>query len=213
MDESNTERAAGSQDQHSVATEDEQLLLGLRTGDEQAFLALVTRYQSSMLRLARTYVPSAAVADEVVQDTWMAVVRGVDRFEGRSSFKTWLMRIVVNRARTTGIRENRSVAIGDASVVDQSRFDHSGHWTSPPQQWSEDIDDRIRAEAMAAQIQMAMEALPSQQRVVVTLHDVEGLTSKEVCTVLSISEGNQRVLLHRGRSRLRQALETEFGAE
>jgi RNA polymerase sigma-70 factor, ECF subfamily len=213
VDDLNTELPGGeSHPSYWVAT-DEQLLVGLRTGDEQAFVTLVTRYQGSMRRLARTCVRTSAVADEVVQDTWLAVVRGVDNFEERSSFKTWLMRILMNRARTTGIREARSEAIGEASAVDHSRFDHSGQWTSPPQQWTEDIDDRVRAGEMAAQIQTAMEDLPPQQRVVVTLHDMDGLTSKEVCTVLSISESNQRVLLHRGRSRLRQALETEFWAE
>jgi RNA polymerase sigma-70 factor, ECF subfamily len=167
-----------------------------------------------MLRLASAFVSNTAAAEEVVQDTWLGVLRGIDKFEGRSSFKTWLMRILVNRARTTGLREHRSTATDNISAaVDQSRFDQSGHWTSPPQHWIEDIDDRIWAESMGPHIWEALERLPIQQRTVVTLHDVEGLSSKEVCAVLSISEGNQRVLLHRGRSRLRQALETEYGAE
>jgi RNA polymerase sigma-70 factor (ECF subfamily) len=126
--------------------------------------------------------------------------------------KTWLFRIVVNRARTTGTRERRTVAIGDVGpVVEQARFDQSGHWISPPEQWIEEIDDRLLAAKMADRIRSAIEDLPVRQRLVVTLRDIEGLSSDEVCGVLDISEGNQRVLLHRGRSRLRQVLETEFG--
>jgi RNA polymerase sigma-70 factor (ECF subfamily) len=194
--------------------DDDELLTCMRNGDQGAFVTLVGRYHGPMLRLASAFVSNTAAAEEVVQDTWLGVLRGIDKFEGRSSFKTWLMRILVNRARTTGLREHRSTATDNISAaVDQSRFDQSGHWTSPPQHWIEDIDDRIWAESMGPHIWEALERLPIQQRTVVTLHDVEGLSSKEVCAVLSISEGNQRVLLHRGRSRLRQALETEYGAE
>jgi RNA polymerase sigma-70 factor, ECF subfamily len=191
------------------AGEDEQELIErLRAGDEQAFVTLVARHQGAMLRLARTFVPSATVAEEVVQDTWVGVVRGIDGFAGRSSVKTWLLTILVNRAKTTGMRERRSVAIGDAApAVDRSRFDAAGAWMSPPQHWVEDSDERVLAEQLAGRIHSAMEELPPRQREVVTLRDVEGLTSHEVCEVLAISEGNQRVLLHRGRSRLRAALE------
>ena len=188
------------------------LLQRLRAGDEQAFVVLVRRYHDSMIRLACSFVPSRAVAEEVVQDTWMGVLRGIGGFEGRSSFRTWLFRILVNRARTAGARERRSVAIGDAGpAVDQSRFDAAGAWVAPPEQWIEDIDDRLRAGKMAHRIRSAIEELPSRQREVVTLRDVEGLSSDEVCHVLEITDGNQRVLLHRGRSRVRQVLETEFG--
>jgi RNA polymerase sigma-70 factor (ECF subfamily) len=192
--------------------DDTELLRRLRTGDEQAFVILVRRYHDAMLRLASSFVPSRAVAEEVVQDTWMGVVRGIGGFEGRSSFRTWLFRILVNRARTTGERERRSIAIGTAEpAVDQSRFDAAGGWAAPPEQWADDIDDRLRAGKLAGRIRSAIEELPARQREVVTLRDVDGLSSDEVCHVLDISDGNQRVLLHRGRSRVRQVLETEFG--
>jgi RNA polymerase sigma-70 factor (ECF subfamily) len=192
--------------------DDTELLRRLRAGDEQAFVILVRRYDDAMLRLASSFVPSRAVAEEVVQDTWMGVVRGIGGFEERSSFRTWLFRILVNRARTTGERERRSIAIGTAEpAVDQSRFDAAGGWAAPPEQWVEDIDDRLRAGKLAGRIRSAIEELPARQREVVTLRDVDGLSSDEVCHVLEISDGNQRVLLHRGRSRVRQVLETEFG--
>lgn len=192
--------------------DDLDLLQRLRAGEEQAFVVLVRRYHDSMIRLASSFVPSRAVAEEVVQDTWMGVLRGIGGFEGRSSFRTWLFRILVNRARTAGAREGRSIAIGDAGpAVDQSRFDAAGAWAAPPEQWIEAIDDRLRAGKMAHRIRSAIEELPSRQREVVTLRDVEGLSSDEVCHVLEITDGNQRVLLHRGRSRVRQVLETEFG--
>jgi RNA polymerase sigma-70 factor (ECF subfamily) len=188
--------------------EDAQLVARLRAGDEEAFVALVARHHASMLRLASSFVSSAAVAEEVVQDTWMGVLRGIDSFAGRSSFKTWLLRILVNRARTTGVRERRSVAIGDAvPAVDASRFDASGAWSSPPQHWVEDSDDRLLAQSLAQRIQQGLAELSTRQREVVTMRDVDGLSSREVCEVLDISEANQRVLLHRGRSHLRQALE------
>jgi len=139
-------------------------------------------------------------------------VRGIGNFEGRSSLRTWLFRILVNRARTAGTRERRSVAIGDAEpAVDPSRFDEAGAWLSPPEQWIEEADDRLRSGKLAGRIRSAIEELPARQREVVTLRDVEGLSSDEVCHVLEITDGNQRVLLHRGRSRVRQVLETEFG--
>jgi RNA polymerase sigma-70 factor (ECF subfamily) len=192
--------------------QDALLLERLREGDEEAFLTLVGRHQASMLRLARSFVSSGAVAEEVVQDTWLGVVRGIDNFAGRSSFRTWLLRILVNRAKSTGVREDRSIAIGDAGpAVDRSRFDASGAWMAPPQHWIEDSHDRLEAESMAEQIRSALEDLPGRQREVVLLRDVDGLSSEEVCEVLEITEGNQRVLLHRGRSRLRQALESELG--
>jgi RNA polymerase sigma-70 factor (ECF subfamily) len=187
---------------------DVELLARLRAGDEDAFVLLVARHHATMLRLARSYVSSTAVAEEVVQDTWLGVVRGIDGFAGRSSFKTWLLAILVNRARSTGVREHRSTAVGDAApAVDRSRFDASGAWMSPPQHWIEDSEDRLFAEGLASHIQAALEELPSRQREVVTLRDLDGLSSHEVCEVLDISEGNQRVLLHRGRSQLREALE------
>jgi RNA polymerase sigma-70 factor (ECF subfamily) len=191
---------------------DADLLGRLRSGDEQAFVLLVGRYRDAMLRLAAGYVPSRAVAEEVVQDAWVGVLRGLDAFEGRSSVRTWLFRILVNRARTAGTRERRSVAVEDmAPVVDQSRFDGAGAWIAPPEQWVEQLDDRMMAAKMADRIKTAVDELPARQREVVTLRDIEGLSSDEACDVLEISEANQRVLLHRGRSKLRQILESEFG--
>ena len=140
-----------------------------------------------MLRLACSLVPSRAVAEEVVQDAWVRVLRGISRFEGRSSVRTWLFRILVNRARTTGTRERRSTAIGDAGpAVEQSRFGLDGQWISPPEHWIEESDDRLTAAKMADRIRSALDALPARQREVVTLRDVEGLSSEEVCTVLEI---------------------------
>ena len=191
---------------------DAELTQRLRAGDEQAFVLLVRRYHDPMLRLACSFVPSLAVAEEVVQDTWMGVLRGLGGFEGRSSFRTWLFRILVNRARTAGARERRSVAVGSGGpAVDGSRFDSAGSWSDPPEHWTEAIDDRLYAGKLADRIRSAIVELPPRQREVVTLRDVEGMSSSEVCLVLDISEGNQRVLLHRGRSRVRQVLETEFG--
>jgi len=192
--------------------EDGELVARLRAGDEQAFVALVARHHAAMVRLAGSFVSSAAVAEEVVQDTWVGVLRGIDGFAGRSSFRTWLMRILVNRATSTGMRERRSVAVGDAGpVVDRARFDASGAWMSPPQHWVEDSDDRMLAQGLTDEIQAALDGLPARQREVVVLRDVDGMSAREGCSVLEISEANQRVLLHRGRSHLRQALESELG--
>ncbi|HLM85122.1 MAG TPA: RNA polymerase sigma factor [Solirubrobacteraceae bacterium] len=192
--------------------EDRELVARLRAGDEQAFVALVARHHAAMLRLANSFVSSSAVAEEVVQDTWVAVLRGIDDFAERSSFRTWLLRILVNRARSTGTRERRNVAVGDAvPVVDRSRFDTSGAWMSPPQHWVEDSQDRLLAQGLAREIHAALAELPPRQREVVLLRDVDQLSGQEVCEALEISEANQRVLLHRGRSHLRQALEDELG--
>jgi RNA polymerase sigma-70 factor (ECF subfamily) len=189
---------------------DAELLTRLQAGDEGAFVTLVSRYNGSLLRLARAYVPNDAVAEEAVQDTWMGVVRGVSRFEGRSSFKTWLFRILVNRARTAGVGEPRTLPLTDEEpAVDPSRFDAKGAWAQPLEVWA-DADDRLVAATWSQCLSDALGGLPRQQREVVVLRDVEGLPSGDVCEVLGITEGNQRVLLHRGRSRLRSVLETEL---
>jgi RNA polymerase sigma-70 factor (ECF subfamily) len=191
---------------------DLELVARLRAGDEQAFVELVARHHAAMLRLARSFVPSTAVAEEVVQDAWLGVLRGIDGFAGRSSFRTWLLRILVNRATSTGMRERRSVAVGDAGpVVDRARFDATGAWMAPPTHWVEDSDDRLLAQGLSDEIHAALDGLPARQREVVMLRDVDDLSGHEVCEVLEISEANQRVLLHRGRSHLRQALESELG--
>ena len=190
---------------------DGELLPRLRSGDERAFVSLVERYQEQMLRLATSFVPSQAVAEEVVQDTWLAVLRGLDDFEGRSSLKTWLFRILVNRARTTGTKEHRSVPVPDPEpAVDPARFDAAGGWADPPEHWVEAAEGRLEAGKLADRLRALMDELPARQREVVLLRDVEELSSEEVCSVLAISDGNQRVLLHRGRSRLRQLFEDEF---
>jgi RNA polymerase sigma-70 factor, ECF subfamily len=190
---------------------DHDLLTRVRAGEERAFVELVGRHQASLLRLAGAYVSSAAAAEEVAQDTWLAVLRGLDRFQGRSTFRTWLMHILVNRARSTGVREHRTIAVGSATpAVDASRFDASGAWMSPPQHWIEDSDERLAAQTLSASIKSALYRLPPRQREVVLLRDVEELSGQEVCEVLGITGANQRVLLHRGRSQLRQAIEAEI---
>jgi RNA polymerase sigma-70 factor, ECF subfamily len=191
---------------------DNELVARLRAGDEQAFVALVRCHHDSMIRVASSLVPNTAVAEEVVQDTWLAVLRGIGGFQQKSSLRTWVFAILVNRARTAGARERRSVAVADPGpAVEAARFDATGHWVSPPEQWLEDAEDRAQAGKIADRIRSAIDDLPGRQRQVVTLRDIEGMTSEEVRSVLDISEINQRVLLHRGRSRVRQVVEAEFG--
>ncbi len=189
---------------------DSELLLRLRQGDETAFVDLVDRYQGRLLRLARSIVPTAAVAEEVVQETWMAVVKGLHRFEGRSSFKTWLFSILANRARSAGARELRSGVV-PGPALDPDCFDQAGAWTAPVVPWVERTDERLDAARWAPVMKEALAELPLHQRQVVLLRDVEGLTSDEVCSVLDLSQGNQRILLHRGRNRLRQLLQPHMG--
>jgi RNA polymerase sigma-70 factor, ECF subfamily len=192
---------------------DADLLRRLRGGDEQAFVALVERYNGSMLRLALSFVPSRAVAEEVVQDTWLAVLRGLPGFEGRSSLQTWMFTILVNRARTTGAREQRTIPVADAGpVVDASRFGPDGAWSAPPELWIEEAEARIEAGKLTHLLRSAIDGLPPRQREVVLLRDVQEMSSADVCSILAISEANQRVLLHRGRGKLRQALESELGS-
>jgi RNA polymerase sigma-70 factor, ECF subfamily len=196
----------------ALVDRDADLLKRLRAGEEEAFVLLVARHHASMLRLARSFVSSRAIAEEVVQDTWLGVLRGLDGFAERSTLQTWLLRILVNRARSTGVREHRSVPVADATpAVDQSRFDASGAWSSPPEHWVEESDERLLAEGLAERIHSTLDGLPPRQREVVMLRDVDGLSGQEVCEVLAISAANQRVLLHRGRSHLRQALEADLG--
>jgi RNA polymerase sigma-70 factor (ECF subfamily) len=190
---------------------DVEMVARLRNGDEDAFVTLVGRYQQPMLRLARTFVPSQAVAEEAVQDTWMGLVRGLDGFEGRSSFKTWLFRILVNRARSAGTREHPAAPTEALHTVDPARFNDEGQWADPVDRWIEESEQRLDAAAWAPVLKSALEDLPPRQRQIVLLRDVEGMTHDEACTVLGISAGNQRVLLHRGRSQLRGILEDKMG--
>jgi RNA polymerase sigma-70 factor (ECF subfamily) len=191
---------------------DDDLVRRLRSGDESAFAEVVDAYHSSMVRLAQTFVSSRAVAEEVTQDTWLAVLKGIGRFEGRSSLKTWIFRILSNRARSTGVREQRTtpVDVSDEAAVNRRRFDAGGAWSDPPAHWSDEVVDRFSSGPLVAQVRAAISDLPESQRAVVTLRDLDGLSSKEVCDVLQISEVNQRVLLHRGRSRIRARLEDEL---
>lgn len=193
--------------------DDAELVRRLQAGDPQAFATVVERYHTSLMRLAMTFVPSRAVAEEVVQDTWLGVVRGIERFEGRSSLKTWLYGILANRARSAGVRERRASppARRHEPAVPPDRFGADGTWSTPPAAWADEADDRLLAEQVAPRLRAGLEALPDVQRQVVLLRDVEGLPARDVCRLLGISEVNQRVLLHRGRSRLRRMLEPELG--
>jgi RNA polymerase sigma-70 factor (ECF subfamily) len=187
-----------------------ELVARLRDGDEHAFVMLVGQYQMPMLRLARSMVDSDAVAEEAVQDTWMSVVKGIERFEARSSLKTWLFRILVNRVHSAHASEDRRRP-RRAPTVDPSSFDSFGQWIQPVVAWDDDVDDRVVAAAIAPALQSALDRLPSRQREVVLLRDVEGLSSEEASDVLGIRSGNQRVLLHRGRAGLREMLNSKMG--
>jgi RNA polymerase sigma-70 factor (ECF subfamily) len=206
---------------------DEQMLLAaLRAGNEAAFMHLVDQYHAAMVRLAMVYVQSTMLAEEVAQETWLRMLKSLDRFEGRSSLKTWLFRILTNTAITYGKREGRQIPFSDLEragdeaderSVDPERFipsedrEWAGSWAVDPQPWAGNVvEDRLVKREIVARIQQAIEALPANQRAVITLHDVDGWESKEICNVLEISETNQRVLLHRARSRVRQALERYF---
>lgn len=202
----------------AASTEEARLLAALRLGDERAFEELVDRYSSALLRLAQDFVRTRAVAEEVVQETWLAVLEGIDRFEGRSSLKTWLFRILVNKAKTRGVREARTLPFsaleieGDEPAVPGERFrgadnQWAGHWATPPRPLGGFPEERLLSREMRARLGEALTTLPDAQRMVVTLRDVVGCEAEEVCALLDVSEGNQRVLLHRGRSKLRAALE------
>jgi RNA polymerase sigma-70 factor (ECF subfamily) len=202
-----------------LSPQDARLVEGLRAGDEAAFAALMREYGGGMLRVAQMYVSSRAVAEEVVQEAWLGVLRGIGRFEGRSSLKTWLFRIVANTAKTRAVREARSIpfsALGDESegepAVDADRFLGSGerfpgHWGVPPQNWAGAPEGRLLAQETMDVIEREIERLPPTQRAVITMRDVQGFTSEEVCNALDLTETNQRVLLHRARSKVRSALE------
>lgn len=188
--------------------EEAELVDRLQAGDEEAFAALVSTYHQRLLRLAQSVVSSRSVAEEVVQDTWLAVVRGVERFEGRSSLKTWLFRILMNRARTTAGREQRTASFPDGEL--DERFDRQGAWSAPPVPWSDQVDDRIVATRLADRVRQILPTLPDAQRQVIVLRDIEGLPPADVTALLGVSDGNQRVLLHRARASVRRHLEAEM---
>jgi RNA polymerase sigma-70 factor (ECF subfamily) len=194
------------------------LVAALRDGDERAFARLVDQHHASMVRVARAYVATREAAEDVVQDAWLGVIKGLDRFEGRSSLKTWMFRIVINKAMTRGGRDARSVPFSslgpDVPAIDPDRFFHSGRWCG---WWLSDdaltkLPDRIVvAKESRSLIDEVIATLPPSQRLVITLRDVQGFSAEEACELLGVSEANQRVLLHRARTKVRSALEGYVG--
>ena len=206
----------------STAEDERSLVAALRRGDEMAFMTVLDRYHGPLLRLARIYVPDQTAAEEVVQETWMGLLQGIGRFEGRSSLKTWLFHILMNRAKTHAQREGRSIPFSSlpgaddeqtGAGVEADRFfplddpQSPGGWKSLPQSWDEIPEERLLSLETRDHIEQAIQALPPAQREVITLRDVEGWTSDDVCDFLGISQANQRVLLHRARAQVRRALE------
>ena len=210
---------------NAVEQDDRELCAALRRGDEAAFARLLSLYHAPLRRLALSYVRSPAVADEVVQETWLGVIRGIQSFEGRSSLKTWIFRILTNTAKTRAQREARTVPLSamtptgegeDEPAVDPNRFldqQHErwpGHWASPPARWDEIPEEHLTGRETLQTVRSTIESLPAAQRQVIVLRDIEGWEADEVCDLLGVSEGIQRVLLHRARSKVRQALEDEL---
>jgi len=207
--------------QVEVGAEEHALLERLRAGDERAFEALVERHYPTMLAVARHYVSSRAVAEEVVQEAWLGVLNGLDRFEGRSSLRTWILRILVNKAKTRGARDARTVPfaslapVGEEPAVDPERFrgqddPFPGHWRAYPGNWQRLPEETLAERETMDVVLSTIQQLPPPQRLVITMRDIQGCDAEEVCEALDISEGNQRVLLHRARSKVRSALERHF---
>ena len=205
---------------------DQELVESLRAGDEATFARLVSAWSPAMLRLARNFVSTTQSAEDAVQDAWLGMLNGLDRFEGRASLRTWTFSILVNRAKSRGVREARTVvdlrAAGDdgtgRSTVDPDRFQgpdgpYPGGWTPEgvPQPWHQP-ENRAIAKETVGLIERALQELPARQRIVVTMRDVQGFTAEDVCDLLQLSPGNQRILLHRGRGALRTALEEYYRA-
>ena len=200
---------------------DEELVAGLRAGDRTAYARLLDAWSASMLRIARTFVSTSASAEEVVQDTWLAVIRGIEQFEGRSALKTWVYQILVNTARKRGVREQRTVPASflftsddHGPTVDPARFQGAGDrfpggWRAFPATWP-NPEGALLAGEIARVIGAALEELPARQRVVLSLRDVDGHDSAEVCALLDITPANQRVLLHRARAAVRTRLADYF---
>jgi RNA polymerase sigma-70 factor (ECF subfamily) len=206
---------------------DVELVEALRRGDEAAFAQLTDELNGPLTRLALAHVPSRAVAEEVVQDTWVGVIRGIDRFEGRSSLRTWIFQILLNNARTRGQREKRTLPFSslrrrdpegrDEPAVDADRFqgrrgEYPGHWARPPVEW-DSPEERLAGDAARGVMLTAISKLPERQREVLALRDIQGYTAEEACNALRLTETNQRVLLHRARSKVRAALERHFDSE
>ena len=200
---------------------DAELVEALRAGDASAFESLVTELNPALLRLATAHVSSRSVAEEVVGDTWIAVIEGIDRFEGRSALRTWIFQILVNKARTRGKRDARTLPFsslrrgdGDEPAVDADRFQgadgaYPGHWARPPVAWSSP-EERLASDEARDVMLRAIAGLPPRQQEVLVMRDVQGLSSEEARNALGVEETNQRVLLHRARSKVRAALEEHF---
>ncbi len=199
-----------------MARDESELIAALRAGDEDAFARLVSEWSRPLLRLARSFVSTEASAEEVLQDTWLAVIKGLDRFEGRSSLRTWVYRILVNTAKSRGVREHKTVPWSALSPedsgpsLDPALFDQEGGWRAAPAPWPEAaaVEGSVLAGEVRRELRAVLDTLPERQRVVLTLRDVLGHTSDEVCRLLEISQANQRVLLHRARTSARLAIAT-----
>jgi RNA polymerase sigma-70 factor (ECF subfamily) len=210
-----------------AAGDDAELVEALRRGDQGAFAELVDELTPALMRVALAHVPSRAVAEDVVQDTWVGVIKGIDGFEGRSALRTWIFQILLNTARTRGVREKRTLPFSffgrrreegrDQPAVDSDRFQgrdgqRPGWWARPPAEW-EGVEARIENNEVRDLLLEAIAALPPRQRDVIVLRDLQGYSAEEACNVLGLTETNQRVLLHRARSKVRAALESHVGAE
>jgi RNA polymerase sigma-70 factor, ECF subfamily len=218
-------RATAREPAVDLTGDDAELVARLRRRDEAAFSALIDRYHTQLVRLATSYVPNRAIAEEVAQETWLGVLQGIDRFEGRSSLRTWIFRILTNRAKRRGEQESRTLPFAafsqpgeeDFAEVEPERFipsgEWAGHWVSYPLNLQELPEERLLSDETRAVVQRAIDALPQHQRLVITMRDVEGWSADEVCNVLSITETNQRVLLHRARSKVRAQLERHLEME
>jgi len=205
----------------TITSEEHRLLARLRKGDEGAFDELVNKHHGALIRMAMGHVGDREVAEEVVQDTWMAVIQNLDRFEGRSSIRTWIFGILIHKAKDRGVREKRHTTFSafesydddNEEAVDPSRFHQSGewagHWAFPPQPWDDQTPEKLLASQQAVNaMNKAIEALPATLKEVLILRDVEGVEAKEVCELLKITETNLYVRLHRARERVRAAVET-----
>ena len=210
---------AGVEDRTDTA--EAALLANLRAGDERAFETLGERLYPTMLAVARHYVSSRAVAEEVVQEAWLGVLTGLDRFEGRSSLRTWILRILVNTAKTRGARDARTVPFAslapqdDEPAVEPGRFrgpddPFPGHWRAYPGNWQRLPEEALAERETLDVVLSTIQQLPPPQRLVITMRDIQGCDAAEVCAALDLSEGNQRVLLHRARSKVRSALERQL---
>jgi RNA polymerase sigma-70 factor (ECF subfamily) len=225
MDRSFSPKSAPSSNKGTgLAKEEAVLLAKLRKGDEGAFDQLVNKHHGALIRMAMGYVADREVAEEVVQDTWMAVIEGLDRFEGRSSLRTWIFGIMIHKAKDRGVREKRHTNFSafescdddNEEAIDPSRFQQSGewagHWAFPPQPWDDQTPEKLLASQQAVNaMQRAIEALPANLKEVLILRDVEGVEAKEACEILKITETNLYVRLHRARERVRAAVETALG--